>query len=269
MKKFKGKALYQPTGKAAEYASWAVNFYTGCSNDCEYCYCKRGVLSHVWDNKPHLKKCFTDQNEALKIFKIELEKNVDQVRKEGIFFSFTTDPMLHEIFYLTEACVAYAVSLGVPVKILTKNTDWVYLDFLRIRWTKIYREIANNKRKISIGYTLTGADELEPNASPHMHRINALKILKDAGFKTWASIEPVINPTTALQIIQNTKDICDEYKVGLRSGVKKDYYDPEEMEYFYQSLITLSKTRKIYLKDSVLKYFGLQREKLPTSFKSK
>lgn len=54
--KFKGKAIYQPTGKAAEYSPWACNFFTGCSNDCEYCYCKRGVMSHVWDNKPHLKK---------------------------------------------------------------------------------------------------------------------------------------------------------------------------------------------------------------------
>ncbi len=45
-KRFNGKALYQPSGKAAEYSAWACNFYTGCSNDCEYCYCKRGVLSH-------------------------------------------------------------------------------------------------------------------------------------------------------------------------------------------------------------------------------
>ena len=35
---FNGKAIYNPKGKAGEYAPWACNFYTGCSNDCEYCY---------------------------------------------------------------------------------------------------------------------------------------------------------------------------------------------------------------------------------------
>jgi len=29
MKTFKGKAIYQPAGKAAEYSQWACNFYTG------------------------------------------------------------------------------------------------------------------------------------------------------------------------------------------------------------------------------------------------
>lgn len=48
---FNGKAIYNPKGKAGEYSEWACNFYTGCSNNCQYCYCKRGVMSHAWSDK--------------------------------------------------------------------------------------------------------------------------------------------------------------------------------------------------------------------------
>jgi DNA repair photolyase len=41
---FPGKAIYNPSGKAGEYSYWACNFFKGCSNGCEYCYLKKGVL---------------------------------------------------------------------------------------------------------------------------------------------------------------------------------------------------------------------------------
>lgn len=63
------KAIYKPKGKAGEYAQFACNFYTGCSNDCQYCYCKRGVMSKVWSTTPRLKKCFKDKDEAIATFK--------------------------------------------------------------------------------------------------------------------------------------------------------------------------------------------------------
>jgi len=44
-KQFKGKAIYNPSGKAGEYSYWACNFYKGCSNGCTYCYLKKGVLA--------------------------------------------------------------------------------------------------------------------------------------------------------------------------------------------------------------------------------
>lgn len=59
MKNFKGKAIYNPSGKAGEYSYWACNFYVGCSNGCTYCYCKKGILAGAMgQDKPQLKKCF-------------------------------------------------------------------------------------------------------------------------------------------------------------------------------------------------------------------
>lgn len=115
-KPFNGKAIYQPRGKAREYSPWACNFFNGCSNDCDYCYCKRGVMSHVWDNTQYLKKCFRDEEHATDVFLAELEKNIDELKHTGLFFSFTTDPMLPETldFHMNAICIA--IGHNVPVR---------------------------------------------------------------------------------------------------------------------------------------------------------
>lgn len=50
-KRFNGKAIYNPSGKAGEYSQWACNYFTGCSNECDTATVEReswvayGVLS--------------------------------------------------------------------------------------------------------------------------------------------------------------------------------------------------------------------------------
>ena len=68
------KAIYKPKGAAAEYAEWACNFYVGCSNLCNYCYCKKGRGAKILGgDKPTLKKCFLGSEEhAIQVFGGEL-----------------------------------------------------------------------------------------------------------------------------------------------------------------------------------------------------
>lgn len=252
MKIFNGKALYQPTGKAAEYSPWAVNFYTGCSNDCEYCYCKRGVMSHVWDNKPHLKKCFRNEEHALKVFVSELFKNHEAVKKHGVLFSFTTDPLLPETRALTWAAVTACQCVDVPVQILTKCA--------------IFPEETPdfpNKDLIAIGFTLTGFDEKEPGASLNSERIEAMQEIYNWGFHTFASIEPVITPAMSIRMIEQTHDFCELYKIGLMSGVSKDFYKSKDVKILWEYLEEMAlHNYKIYPKDSLLAYLGVNRADL-------
>ena len=98
----KGKAIYTPSGKAGEYSYWAANFYNGCTADCAYCYCKKGVMAPLWSTTPKLKKGLTDQEhperteKAMEIFKKEVRNNVHALREHGLFFNFTSDPFLKE-----------------------------------------------------------------------------------------------------------------------------------------------------------------------------
>ena len=122
MSKINGKAIYSPKGKAGEYAKYAVNFYIGCSNDCTYCYCKRGILGHAMGAPvATLKKCFKDETHARQTFEAELYKHLDEIRPHGLFFTFTSDPMLADTRTLTIQAVEIALSYGVPCQILTKR----------------------------------------------------------------------------------------------------------------------------------------------------
>lgn len=254
--------VYAPNGKAGEYAKWAANFYIGCSNDCEYCYCKRGVLGHAMGGTtPTLKKCFKDDEDALRRFKANVQKYLPELRKHGIFFTFTSDPMLKQTRDLHWSAALYAVEQGVNVKFLTKRADFI---------TALHVDECSEeqKRRIAWGFTLTGCDDKEPNASTNRQRINAMRRLHKMGFKTFASIEPIISIARSHCMISEALPFCDLFKIGLLSGKRE--YTPEQVKAFVcQKMADLAMYKypaKVYWKDSVFEYIGMSREELQTQY---
>lgn len=256
---FNGKAIYNPAGKAGEYSKWACNFYLGCSNNCSYCYCKTGFLGRLWEGRPKLKKCFKNTEDAFRIFSSELEHNLTELRTDGIFFTFTSDPMLPETKSLTLQCVDMALNKGVPVQILTKRTEFVDDEY----WSLLEME---QRKKIAFGFTLTGCDELEPGASSNSERMAAMRILHQMGYRTFASIEPVVDPMASFECIRQTTDYCDLFKVGLMSG-KKDY-NIEELIDMFNTMKNLGHDIrcKIYLKNSFVEFLNINRDILSERF---
>lgn len=258
-KRFKGKVIYNPKGKAAEYAQWACNFYVGCSNECEYCYLKKGILkSTMGMDVPRLKSGFKDEAEALECFKKELLQNADEIRKHGLFFSFTTDPLLEETSDLTWKAAHFAMDHDVPVQILTKCVG---------RWVdQLCEEVHPSWRKfLAIGFTLTGYDEMEGNASSTKQRMNAMRKLHKAGYKTFASMEPVIGFLATLSLINLSIGSCNLYKIGLMSGKEYNVHDRIRAEFLIATIKRFNKER-FYLKDSMVKYLNLNRSELPPHF---
>lgn len=266
MSKINGKAIYSPKGKAGEYAKYAVNFYVGCSNDCTYCYCKRGILGHAMGAPvAALKKCFKNELHALDVFKKELEANKEELRKHGLFFTFTSDPFLDKTRELNIQAIDYAIDRAVPCKILTKRADisipcsWPHYDHLRDR--------------LAFGFTLTGHDELEPGASSNAERIEAMKRLHAMGFKTFASIEPVIDIESSSKMIVQTLGHCDLYKIGLLSG-KREYSKADVTKFVLSTSYVVSRFilvhrpsvhPRLYFKDSAMEYIGYTRKELRES----
>ena len=250
---FNGKAIYNPSGKAGEYARWACNLYVGCSNDCDYCYCKKGVLSSVMGApKATLKKVFKDLDHAFTVFMSELSRNADAIRSEGgLFFSFSTDPCLPETIDLTMMCVMFATGMDVPCRILTKCTGWAsspsVMDSLRMV-----------KDKVAIGFTLTGMDDMERGrtVASNKKRIELMKKLHREGFKTFASIEPVVDVYRAGEVFELSLGGCDFYEIGLMSGKKN--YDWDELHSFvsHVNLVLSSLSIPLYWKESVKKVLG-------------
>lgn len=244
-------AIYKPTGKAGEYSEYACNFYTGCSNGCSYCYCKN-ILRGIWTNKPRLKKCFIDEDHANTIFIKEMKENLIELRKHGLFFSFTTDPLLPETKDLTIQAVELCLYYKIPVTVLTKCVDWI-IDFNSDYFKGCEKEV-------TFGYTLTGCDASEPKSAKNIERIVAMTKLHNAGFKTFGSFEPVIDFYNSWSMMKLSYGCCDLFKIGLLSGKK---YDKALLLNFMGNVHNLIHDKPIYWKDSLLLQAGIDRKDLP------
>jgi DNA repair photolyase len=259
-----GKIIYAPKGAAAEYSKYAANFYVGCLGDkgCSYCYCP-SVLRGYWPNTPTLKKGLNITDKARHIFMKEADQNLEELRKHGLFFNFVSDPFLPETIELNTFAMRYCILHSIPVIALTKQTWWI-ADFVQeiinneTVWNLDYHEV---QKLIAFGFTLTGHNELEQGCATNEDRISAMKVLSAEGFKTWASIEPIIDFESSYRMIEQTYEFCDLYKVGLRSGTK---YSTEDARWFATKVLISCACNhtKVYLKDSLVKLTGWDRENL-------
>lgn len=263
----KGALIYQPQGAAGEYAKWAINLYHGCSNGCTYCYNRRGVLSHVFGDKPELaapivkardkylniymkennltahdaipQKVIRDTTAvvALNIIVKDIKRIGEDVIREdgGIFFSFTCDPFDPDTdMDMLRMVVFVFLDHQIPVTILTKNIDWLgngkWKVFLE---PDTYCPDEDFLRYLTIGFTITGNDKLEPGAPSTEERIEALRKLHDEyKIKTFVSLEPITDLAIALEVIKETSKITNEIRLGVQSPIKKDRYDPNEFTGF-------------------------------------
>ncbi len=252
-----GDALYRPSGKAAEYSKFAAGFYVGCPNRCKYCYLKLGPTSGTLGGcNVELKKCFKSEADAIEVYFNELFGGTGgtvrpEILRKGIFITFTTDPGLPETFPLFAAVIAETVKLHVPVQFLTKMTGWMESDI----WKDLL-SIPETKEYLAIGFTLTGRDDLEPGASTNRERITAIKKCHDLGFKTFASIEPVIDFERSYLSVLWCSNFVDLFRVGLESHRK---YDKTEVLKFVDDLAALPEKPWIYLKDSIIDLIGRER----------
>lgn len=246
----RGKAIYATKGAAREYGRIGCNFYKGCPNDCTYCYLKRGAPSkQLGGSQAKLKKCFRNEEHAVEVLCKEFDKWLEPCRKFGIFLSFTTDPMIEQTRYLTKQAIIKATVRGIPTYVLTKDASFIN----HIKTFRFLETLPEPYRKlIHFGFTLTGRDDMEPNASSNEDRIKAMQYMFVLGYPTFASLEPVISWDDTIKMVLEALLYCDHFKLGLRSGVKKDYYDPAEsidaIKCIVQTVNLFNKT--IYLKES-------------------
>ena len=265
----KGALIYQPQGAAGEYAKWAINLYHGCSNGCTYCYNRRGVLSHVFGDKPELAAPIVKSRDRQINYFLERKKltahdpipdvvienctNVairsliyNDIRRIGIFrliedggvfMSFTCDPLDTDdnAQNYTFSAAKKILGYGIPVTLLTKNVAWLKEDSWKILLEEYPKLICcqNNHALLTIGFTITGNDKLEPGAPSTEERIEALRKLHDEyKIKTFVSLEPITDLAIALEVIKETSNITNEIRLGVQSPIKKDRYDPNEFTGF-------------------------------------
>lgn len=220
------QSLLYKTG--VEYGDYTVNHVQGCAHGCKYpCYAmlmaKRfgKVTSYEKWCEPKLVE------NALEILDKEIPRLKDKI--ESVHLCFSTDPFMYGYDEVSQMSIAIIKKLnvaGIKCTALTKG-------ILPI-------ELATLSPENEYGITLVSLDEvfrqeMEPNSAPYKERIDALRILHNAGCKTWVSIEPYPTPNFIEQDLNEILEaigFCDKIIFGRLNYNKKVSEYKDHKAYF-------------------------------------
>jgi len=235
------KVIYEPSGRAREYAPLAFNPWIGCTGGCRYCYAK------------HMARMTAEDFHQVPVPKDKLaafEHDCKTLRDAGddriIFMSFMCDPFQRFNDKQEDLIYHYiniAVFYGRKVRTLTKvprNVDW----------TKMFA--------VDFGVTLSGENviPIEHGTDLQSDRIKALRIAKAKGHTTWVSMEPVINPDMCLLILRSFGPEVDFWRIGklnARDANMKAIENSIDWKSFGEEVSRILPEGKYMLKEDLLK----------------
>jgi DNA repair photolyase len=167
----------------------SVNPYRGCEHGCIYCYAR--PTHEYLDLSPGLDfetKIFVKENAPELLRAALAAKNY---APEPIFFSGVTDcyqPIERKLL-LTRRCLEVLADCGHPVWIVTKN-------FLVTRDIDVLKRLAE-KNACGVSLSLTSLDaelcgRMEPRTSRPQKRLEAVRLLAEAGIPVSVNLAPII-----------------------------------------------------------------------------
>jgi DNA repair photolyase len=161
---------------------YAINPYVGCEHGCVYCYAT-------------FMKRFTGHEEEWGTF-VDVRINAPQVlarqltraKPGNISLGTVTDAYqpLEEEYGITRLCLEVLQECDHPVSILTKSA-------LVLRDLELIKRL----KAVDVAFTITTLDDdvrkrFEPRSSPIRARLDALRMLAEAGISTWAFCGPLL-----------------------------------------------------------------------------
>jgi len=232
--------IYQPAGKAYEFAHLALNHYWGCPGGCVYCY--GPAFCHTtperFHGRPYARKGV-----------------LEGLRKELPAFTGTNDPIMLSFICdpyqdldigleLTREVLKLMVEHDAPFAILTKQGDRAPRDF---------DLMARGRARFGVTLTVNTVAEQqfwEPRCGDYRERLRALVLAHNEGIRTWASLEPIIHVEDTIWFLEQTADFVDEFKVG-----RLNYHEyaktinwPAAKERVIDTVKKLGIENKVYLK---------------------
>ena len=199
------RIIYKPKGKAKEYAKFAINIYNGCTHNCRYCYLTRGYGEKQ-------EKYYEAANPTEDIINrltqelINLNSHIPEILLSFQGDVYQPDEMK---LCLTRQVIVKLVENDLPFTTLTKGGTRATRDF------DLLRSFPKARFGTSIVFiNQSDADYWEPGAATISNRIAAIEQAHGMGIKTWISLEPVIDPAQAIQIIKELHTIVDHWKIG-------------------------------------------------------
>jgi len=193
-------------------SDFVVNPYVGCPHKCIYCYAEfmKRFTNHEedWGEFLDVKRCS------------QLLLPRDIKAGESVLFGSVTDAYnpYESKYKVTRSILENLVDCTGHIEILTKS-DLILRDI----------DIIKKIKDIAVGISMNSTDdrfraETEPRASSVEKRINALRILKENGIKTYLFMSPIFPEISDwICLIEKTRDyfdyVCFE-NLNLRGGYK-------------------------------------------------
>ena len=254
MEKFERKTLLYKTG--VEYGDYTINHVQGCAHGCKFpCYAMM-MAKRFGKAKTYEEWCEPKLVEnALEILDKEIPKLKDKIK--SVHLCFSTDPFMYGYDEVSQMSIAIIKKLnvaGIKCTALTKG-------ILPI-------ELATLSSENEYGITLVSLDEvfrqeMEPNSAPYQERIDALRILHNAGCKTWVSMEPYPTPNFIEQDLNEILEaisFCDKIIFGRLNYNKKVSEYKDHKAYFNElaeQVIKYCKTngKQYHIKDGTISKF--------------
>lgn len=199
------QVVYEPKGRAAEYAPLAANLYDGCPHACSYCYVPGILRRHRLD----FHEAAMPRRDVLAKLQADCRKLAAAADSREILLCFTCDPYPFGWPTTTTRQVLDIIgSAGLRATVLTKNGPAAVRDFDLL-----------SKYGFRFGTSLSFLDdaacwEWEPNAARFSARIETLRLAGERGIPTWISVEPVIDPDQCIALFNHLRGHGHEWKVG-------------------------------------------------------
>lgn len=204
-----------------EYGDYTINHVVGCSHGCKYpCYAMM-LSKRFGRHKTYVEWCKPILvSNALELLDKEVPKYKSDIK--SVQLCFMTDPFMYGFDEIKDMSIKIINKLnihGIKCTALTKGILPV--------------ELLSTSKVNEYGITLISLDEdyrimNEPGASSYADRIASLKMLHDAGFKTWVSIEPYPTPNI---INQNFIEILEQIKFTDKIIFGRLNYNPKVSEF--------------------------------------
>lgn len=199
--------IYATKGKAGEYAPLGADLYTGCVHRCGYCYVPETEKISAHRFHRHCRP----RPDALRRFCADLDELDAHRDIRLILLSFGCDPYPpapHDSS-LTRAVLEQLQERRRPYTVLTKGGTRAIRDF-----DILERSVAASFGTTMVFMDQATADVWEPGAASLADRMAAIETAHRRGIATWISMEPVVVPDQAIDLVRRYHPIVDHWKVG-------------------------------------------------------
>ena len=216
--------IYEPRGRAREYAHLALNLYgsigpdgkeypAGCVHGCTYCYVPD--FMHIPPEIFH--GDVRPRRDILNRLRKDAPKFAGTDTRVLLCFACDAYQPLPPERDVTRAAIEILREFDIPFQVLTKGGMRAARDF----------DLYGPKDAFATTLTFIGKHPsrgFEPKAAAPASRIAAIRVAKHRGLRTWVSLEPVLDPVDSLAIIACTADCVDLFKIGKLNHRKSETY---------------------------------------------